>query len=105
VESIAKLHADGSFSASHVILPAAGPFRDVSGAFDLSFGAGWPDLRLSNLKASQENEDWSGEAASNADGKLIFDLEHEGRQLHVISDLLPQAPVPSTPLASQALPQ
>ena len=105
VESIAKLHADGSFSASHFILPAAGLFRDVSGAFDLSFGTGWPDLRLSNLKASQENEDWSGEAASNADGKLIFDLEHEGRQLHVISDLLPQAPVPSTPLASQALPQ
>jgi len=105
MESLSNLHAGGSFSARHVVLPAAGAFSNVSGTFELSFGAGWPDLRLSNLKASQDEEDWSGQAASNSDGKLIFDLDHDGRQLHVVSDLIPQAPVPSTPLASQALPQ
>jgi hypothetical protein len=104
IESVTNLRAGGSFSANHVTLPTAGSFNKVSGAFELSFGDGWPDLRLSKLKASQEDEDWSGEAASNADGKLIFDLEHEGRQLHVVSDL-PQAPAPSAPLASQAVPQ
>ena len=105
IESLANLRAAGSFSAGDVTLPVAGSFSKVSGAFALSFGAGWPDLRLSKLHASQDDEDWSGEAASRGDGKLIFDLEHDGRPLHVVSDLMPQTPVPSPPLASQAVPQ
>ncbi len=104
-ESLANLRATGSFSAGDVTLPVAGSFSKVSGAFALSFSSGWPDLRLSKLQASQDDEDWSGEAASRGDGKLIFDLEHDGRPLHVVSDLMPQTPVPSPPLASQAIPQ
>ena len=104
-ESLANLRATGSFSAGDVTLPVAGSFSKVSGAFALSFGEGWPDLRLSKLHASQDDEDWSGEAASRGDGKLIFDLEHDGRPLRVVSDLIPQTPVPSPPLASQAVPQ
>jgi AsmA-like protein len=104
-ESLANLRATGSFSAGDVTLPVAGSFSKVSGAFALSFSSGWPDLRLSKLQASQDDEDWSGEAASRGDGKLIFDLEHDGRPLRVVSDLMPQTPAPSPPLASQAVPQ
>jgi hypothetical protein len=105
IESLTNLRAAGSFSAGEIALPVAGSFSKVSGAFALSFGAGWPDLRLSKLQASQDDEDWSGEAASRDDGKLIFELEHDGRQLHVVSELMPQPRVPAPPLASQVVPQ
>ncbi|HMJ62155.1 MAG TPA: hypothetical protein VK493_10350, partial [Bryobacteraceae bacterium] len=105
IESLTNLRATGSFSAGDVTLPVAGAFSKVSGAFALSFSDGWPDLRLSKLQASQDDEDWSGEAASRGDGKLIFDLEHDGHPLRVVSELMPQPPVPAPPLASQVVPQ
>jgi hypothetical protein len=105
IESLTNLRAAGSFSAGDVTLPVAGSFSKVSGAFALSFSDGWPDLRLSKLQATQDDQDWSGEAASRGDGKLIFDLEHDGRALRVVSELMPQSPVPAPPLASQVVPQ
>ena len=105
IESLTNLRAAGSFSAGDVTLPVAGSFHKVSGAFALSFSNGWPDLRLSKLQASQDDEIWSGEAASRDDGKLVFDLEHDGRPLRVVSELMAQPPVPAPPLASQVVPQ
>jgi hypothetical protein len=105
IESLTNLRAAGSFSAGDVTLPVAGSFQKVSGAFALSFSNGWPDLRLSKLQASQDEENWSGEAASRGDGKLVFDLEHDGHPLHVVSELMAQLPVPAPPLASQVVPQ
>jgi hypothetical protein len=40
----------------------------------------------------QRDEDWNGEALSNSDGQLIFDLGSGDRQLHIVSILAPPAP-------------
>lgn len=90
MDSLQQLHAQGTFTGDDVTLSANDAFRKVAGEFEFSFANGWPDLRLSNVEASDGDEAWLGGASSRSDGKLIFDLEHEGRQRRVISTLLPE---------------
>ncbi len=89
-DSLQHLRASGNFSAHDVTLSSADAFHQISGAFRFSFAGGWPDLRLSNVDASDGDQAWSGAASSQSDGKLIFDLEHEGQQRRVVSTLLPE---------------
>jgi AsmA protein len=98
LDALRSLHAAGSFSATAVTLSLNQDFDKVSGAFELSFAAGWPKLHLSKVQAVQPNDDWSGEALSNRDGQLIFDLGNGDRQLHIVSSLAPPPPV-ATPAA------
>ncbi len=95
-ESLQHLHAVGTFSGEDLNLSADDVFSKASGLFDFSFANGWPDLRLSNIQASDGEDAWNGEAASQSDGKLVFDLEHAGRQRRVISSLAPENPAIST---------
>jgi hypothetical protein len=67
-------------------------FDKVSGAFELSFAEGWPKLHLSKVQAVQPNDDWSGDAVSNGDGQLIFDLGNGERQMHIVGMLAPAQP-------------
>ncbi len=82
-----KLAASGSFNAQDLTLAANGSFENVSGLFRFSFAEGWPDLRLSGIQAIQNGDLWSGEGATQSDGKLLVDLAHEGRQVHFVSSL------------------
>ncbi len=94
-----SLHAIGSFSGSDLSLSLNEDFEKIAGAFDLSFDSGWPKLHLSKIQAVQHNDDWSGEATSNSDGQLVFDLLNGERQLHIVSLLSSPATTPS-PAAS-----
>lgn len=90
MDSLQNLRAEGTFSGDDLNLTVDDAFSRVSGAFDFSFADGWPNLRLSKLQASDGEDAWNGEAASQSDGKLIFELEHAGRQRRVVSTLLPE---------------
>jgi hypothetical protein len=92
IDSLQNLRASGAFSGEDLTLSSDDSFSKVSGAFDFSFGNGWPDLRLSKIQASDGEEAWNGEAASQSDGKLILDLERAGRQRRVVSTLTPETP-------------
>lgn len=89
LETLRNLRATGNVSAENVNLSPEDAFTTLSGLFNLSFEDGWPDLRFTKLEASQGEEAWIGEGASQSDGKLIFDLESAGRQRRVISTLQP----------------
>lgn len=105
VESLHHLHANGSFSGENLNLSPDDAFNKVSGLFDFSFENGWPNLRLSRIQASDGDDAWNGEAASESDGKLIFDLEHAGRTRRVVSTLLPETATPvSSSVSTRALP-
>ncbi len=105
VESLQHLHANGSFSGENLNLSPDDAFNKVSGLFDFSFENGWPNLRLSRIQASDGDDAWNGEAASQSDGKLIFDLEHAGRTRRVVSTLLPETATPvSSSVSTRALP-
>jgi len=92
LETLQHLHAGGTFSGEDLNLSADDVFSKASGLFDFSFADGWPNLRLSNIQASDGEDAWNGEAASRSDGKLVLDLEHDGRQRRVVSTLAPETP-------------
>jgi hypothetical protein len=96
LESLRNLHAAGTFSGANVQLSGDDSFSAVSGNFAFSFADGWPNLRLSKIEADDGEDAWGGEAASQSDGKLIVDLEHDGVQRRVISTLAPEVPPPAT---------
>ena len=97
-ETLRSLHAVGRFTGSDLSLSLNEDFEKVSGEFDLTFDSGWPKLHLSKVQAVQHSEDWNGEAESNSDGQLVFDLGNGDRQLHIVSILSP----PPSPAASPA---
>ncbi len=86
-----RLGAEGTFTVQDVALSADDEFEWLSGNFQLSFSDGWPDLRLSSVQATDGDEQWTGAATSSSDGKLILDLQHEGRQRHIVSTVTPDA--------------
>jgi hypothetical protein len=87
MDGVRSLHATGSFSGTDLSLASNESFENLSGTFELTFADGWPKLYLSKVQAVQPNDDWSGEAVSNSDGQLIFDLGDGDRQLHIVSAL------------------
>ncbi|MBV8569831.1 MAG: hypothetical protein JO319_04405 [Acidobacteriaceae bacterium] len=104
-ESIRNLRASGTFDGRDLELGTNNTFDRVSGAYEFSFAQGWPNLRLSNVEAVQEDSSLTGRAASNAEGKLLIDLDGAGRQLHFESPLLPQNAEPGPPAAPAAVAQ
>ncbi len=94
-DSLRNLHATGNCWGNDLSLSLNEDFEKVSGLFDLSFAGGWPKLHLSKIQAVQGNDDWNGEASSNSDGQLIFDLGNGDRQLHIVSILAPGQAAPS----------
>ncbi len=91
-ESLRNLHATGTFWGSHLNLSPEDAFSKIEGEFAFSFADGWPRLQLSKVQASDEENAWTGEAASQSDGKLVFDLQHAGQQRKIVSSLVPENP-------------
>lgn len=100
-DSIRNLHADGTFSGENISLSPTDFFDGISGHFDFSFADGEPSLRLTGIDALQNDDEWNGEASTQNNGKLVVDLAHAGRQLHVISTLIPEKPaLPHPPVVN-----
>lgn len=95
LDSLRNLQATGTFSGANVQLSGEDSFSALSGNFAFSFADGWPNLRLSKIKADDGEDPWDGDAASRSDGKLIVDLEHDGVQRRVISTLAPEVSPPT----------
>lgn len=98
-DTLRNLRARGAFNGQGLNLSADDAFARLTGLFTFTFDQGWPDLRLSNLSATEGDDLWTGSAASESDGKLIFDLEHSGRQRHIVSSFEPVAPASNPSVA------
>ncbi|MFL6353822.1 MAG: AsmA family protein [Bryobacteraceae bacterium] len=96
LDAVRNLRAAGTFSGQDVTLSPEDAFGKLSGLFEFSFDAGWPNLRLSKIQASEGENAWVGEAASQSDGKLIFDLENADGRRRVISTLESETPAASS---------
>ena len=90
-ETLRNLRSSGSFNGEDLSLTPDVDLSKLTGKYQVRFEGGWPDVRLVNLQASQNEESWDGEATSQRDGKLVFELVNGRRQLHVVSTLLPSA--------------
>ena len=90
-----NLSASGTFSGAQLALSSDDTFESVSGNFQISFANGWPELRVSDVQALQNGDEWTGEALTDSEGKLLIDLAHGGQKLHLVSSLTGEAPTPS----------
>lgn len=104
-ELLRNLRSSGTFSGENLSLSPEDAFSKLSGLFEFSFDAGWPDLRLSDIQASQGEEAWNGEAASQSDGKLIFELQNADGQRRVVSTLESETPAVSSALTTHGRPR
>jgi hypothetical protein len=91
-DALQNLRATGVFSGQDLALSNEDMFNRIGGAFEFSFSDGSPNLKLSNVQASESDEAWSGNAATQSDGRIVIDLEHAGRQRQIISTLDAESP-------------
>lgn len=104
-DSIQNAHSSGTFDGRDLQLDADKSFEAISGAYEFSFSDGRPNLRLSNVEASQDDDSLTGEAVSNENGNLTFDLTGSGRQLHFESSLAPEEAPANPPVSSSRVAQ
>lgn len=77
----ASIKADGSLQGRSIAFSPDAEFRRASGHFQLNMTATGPRWKLSGLKLIQGNDSFSGEGATQADGRLVLDLSSGGRQV------------------------
>ena len=86
-ELLRNLTAAGTFSGQNLRLGPGNRFEDAMGLFQFTFREGWPDLRLSNIEATEDGDEWNGQGSTQSDGKLLVTLGHAGREVHFVSSL------------------
>jgi len=89
-----NLTAAGSFNGESLALSPTDTFDEVAGDFRFTFLDGWPDLHLSNIQAIQNGDEWNGEGLTESSGKLLVTLDHAGHQVHFVSSLTGDSPLP-----------
>jgi hypothetical protein len=82
-----NLRANGDFAGSDVDAAPEVTFSKISGNYALSLDSGWPRLRLTDVEAEEDEENWLGTGASDKDGNLTFELANGARQRRVVSTL------------------
>lgn len=104
IDAIHNASSSGTFDGREVQFDSDSLFDGISGSYEFAFSDGRPNLHLSNVEASQEDDSFTGEAVSNENGNLVFNLAGSGRQLHFETSLSPEnapalAPTPPNPAA------
>ncbi len=79
---LASVKAEGTLRGRAVAFSPEAEFRRVSGRFAVSMTPTGPKWKLSALELTQGSDTFSGDGATQADGKLVLDLLSGGRQFH-----------------------
>jgi hypothetical protein len=77
----ASIKADGTLRGRAIEFSPDAEFRRVAGRFQVSMTAAGPRWKLSGLELTQGSDSYSGEGATQADGRLVLDLSSGGRQV------------------------
>ncbi len=77
----ASIKADGTLSGRSIAFTPDAEFRRASGHFQINMTAAGPRWKLSGLKLTQGSDNYSGEGATQADGRLVLDLSSGNRQV------------------------
>jgi AsmA family len=77
----ASIKADGTLSGRSIAFSPDAEFRRASGRFQMNMTATGPRWKLSGLKLTQGSDSYSGEGATQADGRLVLDLSSGNRQV------------------------
>jgi len=77
----ASINADGTLQGRSIAFSPDAEFRRASGHFQINMTATGPRWKLSGLKLTQGTDNYSGEGATQADGRLVLDLSSGNRQV------------------------
>jgi hypothetical protein len=76
-----SIKADGTLRGRAIAFSPDAEFRRAAGRFQLSMTATGPRWKLSGLELVQGSDSYSGQGATQADGRLVLDLSSGGRQV------------------------
>jgi AsmA protein len=86
-----NLRVTGDFGASDIEATPDITLSKLSGRYTLSLDSGWPQLRLTEVEAEENEESWQGTGATDKDGNLTLELANGTRERRIVStlDVLP----------------
>ena len=87
LQLLSNLSATGIFVGSALDFGAPGPWRAVSGNFNLSWSPGAPRLHLTSLSLRNADETYTGSGATQEDGRMIILLTNGTREVRVTGTL------------------
>ncbi len=79
----------GRFAARGLLFPPEGDFRTVTGAFEWNPSRGASILKLSSIEAVSGTETFSGQGASENDGRLFVDLASGRKKMRMAGTVWP----------------
>ena len=86
-ELLAKLHSSGAFVARGVEMDALPDLESVSGAYDLVWSQTAPMLRFTDLQVVSGDDTFTGQGATQPDGRLLFQLSSGSKEMHMSGTL------------------
>jgi hypothetical protein len=81
--------SSGRFYARELFLSSEGDFQTASGAFELTAPRGAPVLKLTSIEAVSGIETYSGQGASENDGRLFVDLASGRKKIRMAGTVWP----------------
>lgn len=89
LDALQNLHGTGDFAGTDIDAADDVTFSKISGGYTVSLDAGWPQLKLTDIEAEDDEESWHGAGTTDRTGNLILDLTDGARQKRIISSLSP----------------
>ena len=86
-ELLARLHSTGAFIARGLEMDALPDLESVSGAYDLVWAQTAPILRFTDLQLVSGDETYTGQGATQPDGRLVFQLTSGSKEMHMSGTL------------------
>ena len=87
LELLARLHSTGTFVARGLEMEALPDLESVSGAYDLVWAQTAPILRFTDLQLVSGDETYTGQGATQPDGRLLFQLTSGSKEMHMSGTL------------------
>jgi len=87
VELLARLHSTGAFVARGLEMNGLPDLESVSGAYDLVWAQTAPILHFTDLQLVSGEETYTGQGATQPDGRLLFQLTSGGKEMHMSGTL------------------
>jgi hypothetical protein len=87
LEVLARMHSTGAFAARGLEMEALPDLESVSGNYDLLWAQAMPILRFTDLQLVSGDETYTGQGATQPDGRLLFQLTSGAKEMHMSGTL------------------
>jgi len=87
MELLARLHSTGAFTARGLEMDALPGLESVSGEYDLAWAQSAPILRFTDLQLVSGDETYTGQGATQPDGRLLIQLTSGSKEMHMSGTL------------------